>query len=46
MGISLSNKPGHMAKSMGKSDVNAKFDVFLDIYFIIMTLLFLPEQYI
>jgi fucose permease len=29
-----------------ESVVNAKFDVFLDVFFIIMTLFFLPKQYI
>ena len=34
MAISLSNKPGHMAKSVVESDVNAKFYVFLDVFFL------------
>ena len=45
MGISLPNKPGHMAKVYAESDVNGKCDVFLDVSFISMTLLLLPKQY-
>jgi len=33
-------------KACVESHVNAKFDVFLDAFFIIMTLIFLPKQYI
>ena len=33
-------------KAYVESDVNAKFDVFLDVFFIIMTLLFQPKHYI
>jgi hypothetical protein len=46
MAISLSDKPGHMAKSVVESDLNEKFDVFRDIFFIFRTLLFHPKQYI
>jgi len=33
-------------KAYVESVVNAKFDVILDVFFIIMTLLILPKQYI
>ena len=47
MGISLSSKPGHTAKSVVELGVNAKFDVFWrSFFFITMTLLFQPKQYI
>ena len=33
-------------KANAESDVNVKFDVFLKVFFIIMTLIFQPKQYI
>ena len=33
-------------KAYVESDVNAKFNVFLGVFFIIMMLLFLPKQFI